>query len=176
MAFLNGIHIRLERATPAADTAATPATAGHEPGTPEAAHARRVHPRIGHALLDGTVVNVALPAIEKDLGGGLSGQQWVVNGYALALGSLILDRRLAGRRLRRAARCSLLGVGGFGVTSVLCALAPIDRGAGRRPGAPGLRRRAAHAERAGRDHLDLPARTSAARRSGRGRRGAASPR
>ena len=42
------------------------------------------------ALLDSTVVNVALPAIRDDLGGGLAGQQWVVNAYLLLLGSLIL--------------------------------------------------------------------------------------
>jgi hypothetical protein len=42
------------------------------------------------ALLDSTVVNVALPAIREDLGGGLQGQQWVVNAYLLFLGSLIL--------------------------------------------------------------------------------------
>src|SRR4051794_41604296 len=42
------------------------------------------------ALLDSTVVNVALPAIERDLGGGLSGQQWVSNAYLLALALLIL--------------------------------------------------------------------------------------
>ena len=42
------------------------------------------------ALLDSTVVNVALPAISDDLGGGLAGQQWVVNAYLLMLGSLIL--------------------------------------------------------------------------------------
>lgn len=42
------------------------------------------------AGLDATVVNVALPAIEEELGGGLAGQQWVSNGYLLALGSLIL--------------------------------------------------------------------------------------
>ena len=40
--------------------------------------------------LDSTVVNVALPAIEEDLGGGLAGQQWISNGYLLALASLIL--------------------------------------------------------------------------------------
>ena len=45
----------------------------------------------GIALLDSTVVNVALPAIEDDLGGGLAGQQWVVNAYLLTLGSLILS-------------------------------------------------------------------------------------
>ena len=44
----------------------------------------------GIATIDGTVVNVALPAIERDLGGGLQAQQWVANAYLLALGSLIL--------------------------------------------------------------------------------------
>ena len=42
------------------------------------------------ATVDGTVVNVALPAIEHDLGGGLQAQQWVANAYLLTLGSLIL--------------------------------------------------------------------------------------
>src|SRR5580704_6382277 len=44
----------------------------------------------GIALLDSTVVNVALPSIQRDLGGGLAAQQWVVNAYLLTLGSLIL--------------------------------------------------------------------------------------
>ncbi len=44
----------------------------------------------GIVLLDGTVVNVALPTIQRALGGGLAAQQWVVNGYLLTLGSLIL--------------------------------------------------------------------------------------
>jgi EmrB/QacA subfamily drug resistance transporter len=75
------------------------------------------------AGLDATVVNVALPAIERDLGGGLAGQQWVVNGYMLALGSLILVGGSLGDVLgeRRVFR---LGVAGFGVASVACALAP----------------------------------------------------
>ena len=42
------------------------------------------------AGLDATAVNVALPAIRSDLGGGLAGQQWVSNAYLLTLGSLIL--------------------------------------------------------------------------------------
>ena len=42
------------------------------------------------AFLDGSVVNLALPAIRLDLGGGLSVQQWVVDGYLLAMGALIL--------------------------------------------------------------------------------------
>src|ERR1700691_416088 len=44
----------------------------------------------GIALLDGTAVNVALPSIQRALGGGLAAQQWVVNAYLLTLGSLIL--------------------------------------------------------------------------------------
>ena len=47
------------------------------------------------AGLDSTVVNVALPSIREDLGGGLAGQQWVSNAYLLTLGSLILVGRLA---------------------------------------------------------------------------------
>ena len=41
-------------------------------------------------FVDATVVNVALPAIEHDLGGGLALQQWVVDAYLLTLGSLLL--------------------------------------------------------------------------------------
>ena len=41
-------------------------------------------------FLDGTVVNVALPAIRADLAGGLAAQQWVVEAYLLTLGSLLL--------------------------------------------------------------------------------------
>ncbi|MEY2535938.1 MAG: hypothetical protein QOF29_3848, partial [bacterium] len=75
------------------------------------------------ALLDSTVVNVALPAVERDLGGGLAGQQWVVNAYLLVLGSLILvGGSLADVFGER--RVFALGVAGFGATSLLCALAP----------------------------------------------------
>ena len=42
------------------------------------------------AFLDGTIVNVALPAIARDLGGGLSTQQWTVDAYLVTLGALIL--------------------------------------------------------------------------------------
>ena len=42
------------------------------------------------ALLDSTVVNVALPSIGKDLGGGVAGLQWVVTAYLITLSSLIL--------------------------------------------------------------------------------------
>ena len=75
------------------------------------------------SLLDSTVINVALPAIEADLGGGLAGQQWVVNAYLLVLGSLIL----VGGRLGDVfgeRRIFSLGVAGFGAASLACALAP----------------------------------------------------
>jgi EmrB/QacA subfamily drug resistance transporter len=77
----------------------------------------------GIALLDGTVVNVALPTIQRDLGGGLAAQQWVLNGYLLTLGSLILIGGSLGD-LFGERRIFALGVGGFGVASLGCALAP----------------------------------------------------
>ncbi|RKQ92910.1 EmrB/QacA subfamily drug resistance transporter [Solirubrobacter pauli] len=75
------------------------------------------------AGLDATVVNVALPAIREDLGGGLAGQQWVSNAYLLTLGSLILVAGSLGD-IYGERRVFSVGVGGFGVVSVLCALAP----------------------------------------------------
>ena len=75
------------------------------------------------AMLDATVVSVALPAIEEDLGGGLSAQQWVSNAYLLALGSLILIGGSLGD-IYGERRVFAIGVGAFGVFSVACALAP----------------------------------------------------
>jgi EmrB/QacA subfamily drug resistance transporter len=77
----------------------------------------------GIALLDGTVVNVALPTIGRDLHADLAGLQWVVNGYALTLASLILLGGSLGDRFGRRLVYAV-GVGGFGVASVLCALSP----------------------------------------------------
>jgi EmrB/QacA subfamily drug resistance transporter len=75
------------------------------------------------AGLDATVVNVALPSIENDLGGGLAGQQWVSNAYLLTLGSLILVGGSLGD-LFGERRIFTLGVTGFGVVSIVCAVAP----------------------------------------------------
>lgn len=75
------------------------------------------------AGLDATVVNVALPAIQRDLGGGLAGQQWVSNAYLLALGSLILIGGSLGDVFGER-RVFAIGVAGFGAASLLCALAP----------------------------------------------------
>lgn len=75
------------------------------------------------AFLDGAVINVALPAISRDLGGGLPLQQWVVDAYLVTLGSLIL---IAGSLSDVFGRKRVLYAGliGFGVTSLLCAFAP----------------------------------------------------
>jgi len=73
--------------------------------------------------LDSTVVNVALPAIEEDLGGGLAGQQWISNGYLLALASLILVGGSLGDVFGER-RVFSIGLVGFGATSLVCALAP----------------------------------------------------
>jgi EmrB/QacA subfamily drug resistance transporter len=75
------------------------------------------------ALLDGSVVNVALPTIGKDLDADLAGLQWVVNGYALTLSALILLGGSLGDRYGRA-KIYAIGVGGFGLSSIACALSP----------------------------------------------------
>ncbi|MCW3020378.1 MAG: family efflux transporter permease subunit, partial [Solirubrobacterales bacterium] len=77
----------------------------------------------GIVMLDGSVVNVALPTIQRALGGGLAAQQWVVNGYLLTLGSLILIGGSLGD-LYGERRVFALGVSGFGVASLAAALAP----------------------------------------------------
>ena len=73
--------------------------------------------------VDSTVVSVALPAIEEELGGGLAGQQWTSNAYLVTLASLLLIGGslgdVLGERLIFA-----LGVVAFGATSVVCAVAP----------------------------------------------------
>jgi EmrB/QacA subfamily drug resistance transporter len=75
------------------------------------------------AGLDATAVNVALPAIRQDLGGGLAGQQWVSNAYLLTLGSLILVGGSLGDVFGER-RVFSIGVAGFGLVSFLCAIAP----------------------------------------------------
>jgi EmrB/QacA subfamily drug resistance transporter len=75
------------------------------------------------AFVDGSVVNVALKAIERDLGGGLASQQWVVDAYLLTLGSLILVGGSLGD-IYGEVRVFGVGVASFAVASVLCAAAP----------------------------------------------------
>lgn len=75
------------------------------------------------AFLDSAIVNVALPAIQKELGGGLAAQQWVVDAYLLTLGSLILIAGSLSDLLGRK-RILQIGLWWFGIASVLCAVAP----------------------------------------------------
>src|SRR5256712_8026615 len=77
----------------------------------------------GVATLDGSIVNVALPAIERDLGGGVPAQRWVSNAYLLALGSLILIGGSLGD-IYGERRIFAIGGAGFGLLSLACALAP----------------------------------------------------
>lgn len=77
----------------------------------------------GIAFLDGTVVNVALPAIGRDLGGGLTAQQWVLDGYLLTLGALLPAGGVAGDRYGRR-RVFLIGLVLFAAASLACGLAP----------------------------------------------------
>src|SRR5919197_6608517 len=73
-------------------------------------------------LLDVTVVNVALPDIQKDLGSSFSDLQWVVDAYALTLASFLLTAGSLGDRLGRR-RVFVFGFGLFTVASLACGLA-----------------------------------------------------
>jgi EmrB/QacA subfamily drug resistance transporter len=74
-------------------------------------------------FLDGAIINVALPAMVRDLGGGLSLQQWVVDAYLITLGALMLVAGSLSDVFGRK-RVLRLGLWGFGATSLSCALAP----------------------------------------------------
>jgi EmrB/QacA subfamily drug resistance transporter len=77
----------------------------------------------GVAFLDGTIVNVALPAIADDLHATLGDLQWVLDAYLVTLTALVLLGGALGDRFGRR-RVFLLGLGSFTVASVLCGLAP----------------------------------------------------
>ncbi len=124
------------------------------------------------AFLDGSVVNLALPAIGREFGGGLALQQWVVDGYLLTLGALIL---VAGAISDQFGRLSVLrmGIVVFAVSSLLCALAPSGWVLVGRPLPAGCRRGVSGAQLAGDDQLALLGRRAGRVRSARGRRGPA---
>jgi EmrB/QacA subfamily drug resistance transporter len=75
------------------------------------------------AFLDGTVVNAALPAIRTQFGSTLAGQQWIVTGYLLTLGALLVVGGSLGDRFGRRA-LFVGGLVGFSATSALCGAAP----------------------------------------------------
>ena len=73
------------------------------------------------AMLDNTVVNVALPSIESELESGLSGLQWIVDGYVLAFASLLLTGGILGDKYGRK-RLFLIGLAVFTLSSLFCGL------------------------------------------------------
>lgn len=74
-------------------------------------------------FIDATAVNVALPALQTQLGATITDVQWVIEAYTLLYGSLILVGGSLGDQLGRK-RVFMAGVYVFGVASVLCGLAP----------------------------------------------------
>src|SRR6266540_257994 len=77
----------------------------------------------GVAFLDGTIVNVALPAIGRSLGTGLAGLQWTVDAYLLTLTAFLLPAGALADRLGRR-HVFLVGLVSFAAASALCGLAP----------------------------------------------------
>lgn len=77
----------------------------------------------GIAFLDGTVVNVALPAISEDLDASISGMQWTVNAYLVTLSALMLLGGGLGDRYGRRA-VFVVGLAAFTGASIVCGLAP----------------------------------------------------
>ncbi|HLU30269.1 MAG TPA: MFS transporter, partial [Acidimicrobiia bacterium] len=77
----------------------------------------------GVAMINGTDVSVALPAIGRDLGADVSALQWILNGYMVTLAALILVGGSLGDRYGRR-RIYVTGVAWFSAASLLCALAP----------------------------------------------------
>ena len=101
---------------------------------PPASHGTRGGPRSGFALaaavlgmfmitFDAVVVNIALPSIRHDLGGGMTGLQWVADGYTLMFAALLLS---AGALSDRAGARRAFGTGlsVFVAASAACGLAP----------------------------------------------------
>ena len=126
---------KLERAT--GNTQGAPATAAPETTRPVPGRARAGAAADRHAsltlsaallgffvvTLDAVVVNVTLPDIRADLGGGVGGLQWVVDGYTLMFAALLLTAGSLSDRLgaKRAFGC---GLAVFVLASIACGLAP----------------------------------------------------
>ena len=77
----------------------------------------------GIAMLDATVVSIALPSIGRDFHGGVGTLQWVVTGYTLTLAAFLLLGGSLGDRYGRK-RIFSIGVAWFAVASALCGIAP----------------------------------------------------
>src|SRR5262245_63518633 len=74
-------------------------------------------------FMDGTVVNIALPALQATMGATIADVQWVVEAYTLFLAALMLTGGALGDRLGRK-RVFAVGVAVFAASSIACGLAP----------------------------------------------------
>ncbi len=112
-------------------------------------------------VLDSTIANIALPFIRRDLDISPANLQWIVTGYALAFGGLLL---LGGRLGDLYGRRRIFMVGVVIFVDRLAARRPraVRDHAARRPWLPGPRRRARLARGAGPDHHDVPGRSRSA--------------
>jgi DHA2 family methylenomycin A resistance protein-like MFS transporter len=106
------------------------AKSGSQPGVGDAGPERAARAAFGAAVLgffvitlDASVVNVVLPAIRDDLGGGMSGLQWVIDGYTLLFAALLLSAGSLSDRVG-ARRAFGTGMVLFIAASVACGLAP----------------------------------------------------
>ena len=106
-------------------------------------------------MLDNTVVNVALPSIQRDLGASISGLEWTVNGYTLSFAVLLATGGRLGDIFGRR-RMFLFGVIIFALSSATAGLATGRDLAGRQPRRPGRRRGADDARHALDHHRRLP--------------------
>ncbi|WP_051951758.1 MFS transporter [Actinacidiphila yeochonensis] len=113
------------RRDPRAARAAGAEEADRRPGHPERRSIGFFAICLGYfaIILDGSVLNVAIPAIRRDLGGSLATAQWVLNGYTLTLTALLLTAGVLGDRIGLR-RTLLGGVLVFTGASALCAVAP----------------------------------------------------
>ena len=94
--------------------------------------------------LDNTILNVALPTLESDLGASSSQLQWIVDSYMLVFAGLLLTAGALGDRFGRK-RGLTIGLAIFGLGSGLSALADVAGDADRHPRPDGCRRRVHHA-------------------------------
>ena len=118
-------------------------------------------------MLDNTVVNVALPSIQRDLGASISSLEWTINGYTLSFAVLLATGGRLGDIFGRR-RMFVIGVIVFTLSSATAGLAPRHPLPGDQPRRPGHRRRVHDARHPLDHHRRLPRRASAARRSAPG--------
>ena len=107
-------------------------------------------------MLDNTVVNVALPSIQQDLGASISGLEWTINGYTLSFAVLLATGGRLGDIFGRR-RMFLFGVVIFALSSATAGLRARPDRPGRQPRRPGRRRGADDAGDALDHHRRLPA-------------------